>query len=843
MLRRLLLTLLLCLVAAPSYATRPTNIGGGSHGANPSSLNTLVLDANVATPLSQSFTFSSANDVANFYGSGATPTALATQFYSGYGGSTASYLGARFCAGGCRARIFSAPVNQTLSVLPTQCPTLTPCSLTFNYDGWTVTANNIDLSGVTTLGNLASTLESEIDGPCFSVTNPNTCLAPGSTPIGGNTPTNLPALATISNASIASVSCGFTGYATEGMLYVTAMTSTNCLVTGTVFNLAGVNGGAGHNGEIQNQDSGTTGGVGAYVTDSCCNGSLGASATITAHYGQLSIDPAATVVGIVRTGQSLTDSTGNVLQGSTAIHAYISGGTVTGPDANGNFSCTNSGCQGTNWSVRNQTVAAETMATIPCYLDIVANTITNAPQNNQRLEISHHTECGYYPTGTMAFATGSALSPPYNSAANLLGIANGSTGLNSIGTVYPVYRSPTSEYQSPSTIGGILDTLAAENPNFTYLQISQDPDDGNWPATMDLAIQTWATANVKTYLTPVWQSTMYPVVSYPPPACTPGNQVFTSTGTLTPRYCPRMSVFALGSGGRSAAGTATASGASGAAGGFCGLAGATTNAGLTTLSVTVGTPGSATNTSVTDSLGVLTGSLDASIGGNASGITAGSVGTQTCNATAVGSNTGVAIAVNSQAGFVGKAGQTLAGGGAAGGSSSKDDIALGKGGGTSSAGGGSGGAGTFAVGVNAGATSGSQGGSGAPSGTPSGGATAAINNPCNAAGTAASGQDGAGGSGGPAANSTHVAQAGCAGSAGQYYSSITNYSIPNFGAGGGGGGGGGSTQTAGFANGGNGANGGNYGASGGGGGASTNGTPGVAGTSASGALGVSWGNQ
>ena len=258
--------------------------------------------------------------------------------------------------------------------------------------------------------------------------------------------------------------------------------------------------------------------------------------------------------------------------------------------------------------------------------------------------------------------------------------------------------------------------------------------------------------------------------------------------------CLRMDIYAIGPAGNSAAGSTTASGASGASGGFCGLVGIRDDANLSPTTITVGAAGSGTESSVTNSAFV-SGTLDAGAGGNASTTTAGTAGVQSCNAVAIGGNSGVRITPTDNPGLAGSAGgqQTA--------TADRADLqpvimrALACSGGLATVSGGGGGAGTQSAGTSSSSVAGQVGGNGLPSGTPAGGVIAAASgNACGPAGTAAPGQEGAGGGGGAGWGTGVAPAAGCAGSAGDYFAGLT-YPVASFGSGGGGAGGGGGNQT------------------------------------------------
>ena len=147
--------------------------------------------------------------------------------------------------------MFSAPLGfgaNSYANIAAACTTASPCSISFVEDGHTITVNSIDLTGVTTNANLASTLQAQINGTNTTSSN-----------------TNLPTLATISSAVVAAFSCSFTGYLTAGVLTVTAMGTCPGGIQpgGTIAGIAEVYGGT---PQIIGQLTGTANGIGTYDT-------------------------------------------------------------------------------------------------------------------------------------------------------------------------------------------------------------------------------------------------------------------------------------------------------------------------------------------------------------------------------------------------------------------------------------------------------------------------------------------------------------------------------------------------------------------------------------------------
>ena len=77
--------------------------------------NRLFLDANNRTPLGEVVSFDNEKAVANFYGVRSLEASLAADFFTGYSGSSAHMLFARFPVGGARARLYGSNISDILT--------------------------------------------------------------------------------------------------------------------------------------------------------------------------------------------------------------------------------------------------------------------------------------------------------------------------------------------------------------------------------------------------------------------------------------------------------------------------------------------------------------------------------------------------------------------------------------------------------------------------------------------------------------------------------------------------------------------------------------------------------
>jgi len=184
----------------------------------------LCLENDNSVPFNEVLSFNSVTAVENFFGVRSAEATLATDFFSGYSGS-ATMLFDRMPLGGGRARIFGANIGGlTLAQLQAIRGTLSLASEGYNFNA------SINLSSATSFANAASLIQSALNAA-------------------------QPTEATTTGSSIAPESASFTGSIEGGLTDVTAVSSGQIAIGGT---LTSANG---YSAQIIYQESGTLGGV------------------------------------------------------------------------------------------------------------------------------------------------------------------------------------------------------------------------------------------------------------------------------------------------------------------------------------------------------------------------------------------------------------------------------------------------------------------------------------------------------------------------------------------------------------------------------------------------------
>ena len=172
--------------------------------------------------------FNSVTAVENFFGVDSAEAKLATEFFSGYNGPWANMLFDRMPLGGGRARIYGANLSGlTLTQLKAIKGRLSLTSEGYNFDA------SINLASATSFANAASLIQAALNAA-------------------------QPTEAKTTGSSIAPGSASFTGSIEGGLMVVTAVSSGQIAIGGT---LTSANG---YWGQIISQESGTPGGVGVY---------------------------------------------------------------------------------------------------------------------------------------------------------------------------------------------------------------------------------------------------------------------------------------------------------------------------------------------------------------------------------------------------------------------------------------------------------------------------------------------------------------------------------------------------------------------------------------------------
>jgi hypothetical protein len=322
--------------------------------SNPYALDRLFLTNNDWAPLYEVLSFDSETAVANYFGATSQPARLATEFFSGYTGTSATMLFTRYPELPARAHLYGSNIsNLTLAQLQAINGSLTISSEGYNYSG------SINLSAATNFVSAANIIANALNK-------------------------NLPVAAVATGSSIAPVSLSFTGSINYGNLTVSTL-SAGSIQIGSYISGPNIPAGA----QITSQLSGTPNGVGVYglfVREGVIS-----SEAMTDSYGVLTVGSVSS--GTVAVGQQVTNGargSGNNILAHTAIEANLSG----------------SGA-GSTWVVDlAQTVAAENMTMTGAPLSVAYRAVTGATENSRYLLIQQWPNFNFT-SSTLTYAGGS----------------------------------------------------------------------------------------------------------------------------------------------------------------------------------------------------------------------------------------------------------------------------------------------------------------------------------------------------------------------------------------------------------------------------------------------------
>ena len=314
--------------------------------SNPYALDRLFLNSSHKIPFNEVLSFNSVTEVEDYFGVDTFSARLAAEFFSGYTGSSANMLFARFVPGGGRARLYGGDIYG-LSVQQLQSIN-GPLSLT--SEGYTFNAS-VNLANATSFASAAILIQSSLNAAQPIVATTMGSITPGS--------------------------AVFTGSIGSGLMDVTAVSSGSIAIGGILT-------GDGYVGHVVAQISGTPGAVGVYTVwltpERCLPGT-----TLSETYGTLTTGPASS--GAVRAGQEVT---GNGVAPNTAIQPNVKGSDNT-------------------WIVDlTQTVPSVAMTMKAAPLQVTNNSVEgagNTHTDNLWIEVN-----GSYPVlpTTMTYASGSA---------------------------------------------------------------------------------------------------------------------------------------------------------------------------------------------------------------------------------------------------------------------------------------------------------------------------------------------------------------------------------------------------------------------------------------------------
>jgi hypothetical protein len=314
--------------------------------STPYALDRLFLEPTHQIPFNEALSFNSVVEVENYFGVNSYEAGLAAEFFSGYTGSSANMLFARFVPGGGRARLYGGNIGGlTLQQLQ---GVNGPLSL--RSEGYTFDAS-VNLANATSFASAATLLQSALNAAQPTVATTTGSITPGS--------------------------AVFTGSIGSGLMDVTAVSSGSIAIGGVLT-------GDGYVGHVVAQTSGAPGGVGIY-TVWLTSAVVPAGTALSETYGILTV--AAAGSGSVRAGQEVT---GSGVAPNTAIQAKASGG--------GN----------NTWLVDlTQTVASSAMTMKAAPLEVTNNPVIGATMNTDNFWIEVDGSYPVLPT-TMTDARGSA---------------------------------------------------------------------------------------------------------------------------------------------------------------------------------------------------------------------------------------------------------------------------------------------------------------------------------------------------------------------------------------------------------------------------------------------------
>lgn len=126
-------------------------------GGNPLSLNTVMLDQSLTVPVSSLLSFSSADEVGDYFGLNSTQAALAINYFNGYDNST-SKPGTLFFGGYAAADRAAWLRGQSLAGTTLEQIKAVSGSLSITIDGVVKTAASVNLSAATSFTNAAALL-------------------------------------------------------------------------------------------------------------------------------------------------------------------------------------------------------------------------------------------------------------------------------------------------------------------------------------------------------------------------------------------------------------------------------------------------------------------------------------------------------------------------------------------------------------------------------------------------------------------------------------------------------------------------------------------------------------
>lgn len=143
-----------------------------SAGGNGVALNGLLLTSSTRVPIGSVLSFpNDGQSVSDYFGPGATETALAGIYFNGFDGSTqkpAAILFAQYPTANVAGYLRGGPVGQNLTLAQLQA--ITPGTLSITVAGTAKTSSSIDLSSAVSFSDAATKIQAAFTTPGFGVT-------------------------------------------------------------------------------------------------------------------------------------------------------------------------------------------------------------------------------------------------------------------------------------------------------------------------------------------------------------------------------------------------------------------------------------------------------------------------------------------------------------------------------------------------------------------------------------------------------------------------------------------------------------------------------------------------
>lgn len=447
----------------PASAVVQVTPGVISAGGSALDLIGLILDSSSRVPVGSVLSFASAAAVATYFGAGSNQAALALVYFAGFDNSNkkpGAMLFTQYPTIPVAAYLRGGNISgSTLAQLQALAGVLTVV-----VDGYTHTSGTLNLTTATSFSNAAGLIQTSLNG-------------------------SQPTAASVTGA-IAASTASVTGSIAGIILNVSAVAS-GVLVPGGSITGTGVTAGT----IIQQQLSGTTGGVGTYAVNLS---QTVASTAIAETYGTLTVSAVSS--GALAVGQTLSGS------GVTASTQITGLGTGTGGT-------------GTYFVNPSQTAASTTITASATPVLVTYDSVAGAFVVSSGIVGA---------ASTIAYATGTG------SAGLMLTAATGAV---------------TSQGSAVKTPSAFMTAVTGQSQNWAGFTTDFDPDFGGGN-TNKLAFAAWSNAQGNRYLYAMWDTDVTPTLSTT--ATTSAGYIVTVTNNysgIVPIYEPtdiNLATFLLG---------------------------------------------------------------------------------------------------------------------------------------------------------------------------------------------------------------------------------------------------------------------------------------------------------